>query len=274
MVVTDLDGTLLDSNASLSPRNREALLALGKRGRLRVVATGRSLYSARNVIDERFPIDYLICSTGAGIVEWPSGRLLRVRHVSAERAHAVVNVLRRRNLDFMVHGALPDNHRFLYHRSGRPNPDFERRRRRYLPFATRLEDRLPPSMVVSQFLVVEPAAAPSCCEALRTELAGVNVIRATSPLDHQSRWIEIFSTQVSKSLAADWVRRRHAVARQRIHAIGNDYNDTDLLEWAANAYVVDNAARDLKQRFAVVASNDEDGFAQAADRMDSLLPAD
>ncbi len=269
MVVTDLDGTLLDSSSGLSAGNREALVTLGERGRLRVVATGRSLYSARRVMDVDFPVDYLIFSTGAGIVDWSTGRLLRARHLSDSMARTIADRLRRLDLDFMVHGAVPDNHHFLYHRSGRPNPDFERRRCRYARYAAPLLDGLPPDMVVSQFLVVEPPQAASCHEALRSALDGANVIRATSPLDHRSRWIEIFPPDVSKSLAADWVRRRHAVAPQRIHAIGNDYNDTDLLEWAANAYVVDNAVEALKQRFAVVASNDEDGFAQAASLVDA-----
>jgi hydroxymethylpyrimidine pyrophosphatase-like HAD family hydrolase len=46
-------------------------------------------------------------------------------------------------------------------------------------------------------------------------------------------------------------------------AVGNDYNDRDLLEWAHQAYVVANAAASLKRRYTVVASNDDQGFAQA-----------
>ena len=42
MLVTDLDGTLLDSASRLSSRNRVALEALGAAGVVRVVATGRS----------------------------------------------------------------------------------------------------------------------------------------------------------------------------------------------------------------------------------------
>ncbi|MDX1435151.1 MAG: HAD hydrolase family protein, partial [Gammaproteobacteria bacterium] len=86
MVVTDLDGTLLDSSARLGPVNRGALERLGEHGVLRVVATGRSLHSARLVIDRDFPIDYLVFSSGVGIVRWPEEDPLVHHHMRADEA--------------------------------------------------------------------------------------------------------------------------------------------------------------------------------------------
>ena len=40
MVVTDLDGTLLDTQARLGSANRQTLEQLGEAGSLRVIATG------------------------------------------------------------------------------------------------------------------------------------------------------------------------------------------------------------------------------------------
>jgi hypothetical protein len=61
---TDLDGTLLNGDGSLSSVNQQALHHLADQGVLRVAATGRSLYSARKVLDPAFPIDVLIFSSG------------------------------------------------------------------------------------------------------------------------------------------------------------------------------------------------------------------
>ena len=49
-------------------------------------------------------------------------------------------------------------------------------------------------------------------------------------------------------------------------AIGNDYNDMDLLEWTGSGYVVDNAPVELKDRFCPVASNNHGGVADAVER--------
>ncbi len=45
--------------------------------------------------------------------------------------------------------------------------------------------------------------------------------------------------------------------------MGNDFNDLDLLEWARTRFVVANAPPELTQRFPVVASNNDDGVAEA-----------
>jgi hydroxymethylpyrimidine pyrophosphatase-like HAD family hydrolase len=263
MVVTDLDGTLLDTRARLGAANREVLERLGESGSVRVVATGRSLHSADGVLDAAFPIDYLVFSSGAGILDWRSRELLASHGMHAADAGHALDRLLSRGLAFMVHHAIPDNHHFLYHRVDGDNPDFDRRCERYREFAEPLPGRALGDMQVSQFLAIEAPGSDCHYEALAEELTHLNVVLTTSPLDHRSRWIEIFPPTASKSRASEWLRDRHAVPREDVVAVGNDYNDRDLLDWADHAYVVANAAPALRARYAVVASNDEQGFAEA-----------
>ena len=82
IVFTDLDGTLLNSSSQLSPRNRDMLYQLGEQNILRVVATGRSLFSARRVLTMDFPIDYLVFSTGAGIIDWKKQHILYKKNLT------------------------------------------------------------------------------------------------------------------------------------------------------------------------------------------------
>lgn len=267
MVVTDLDGTLLDGDAQLGGANRRALERLGEAGIVRVVATGRSLHSAELVLAPDFPIDYLVFSSGAGILDWRSRELLAVHELPCEHAQAALDLLLSKGLAFMVHLGVPDNHYFYYHvpsgAASGENPDFDRRCQRYEAFAQPLDGRTLDGLRVTQLLAVEAPGSASHYGALVKELAHLNVVLTTSPLDHRSRWIEIFSLAASKSRAAEWLRRRHAVAHHDVVAIGNDYNDRDLLDWADHAYVVANAAPSLRQRYTVVASNDEQGFVEA-----------
>lgn len=266
MVVTDLDGTLLGSRHQLSDTDRQTLVELGRLGVIRVVATGRSLFSARRVLDESFPIDFLAHTSGAGIVSWPDQRVLRVRHMPAPAAAELGAELMARELDFMLHHAIPDNHRFYMHRSGRPNPDFERRVRLYSAHAQALAVPLASDQVMCQGLVIEPAPSSGCHAALCEALPAFQVIRTTSPLDGSSTWIEIFPLGVSKAEAASWLEERAGIGRLPSVAIGNDFNDLDLLEWADLAFVVGNAPEELRERYSVVASNDASGFTQAVRR--------
>ena len=263
LVVTDLDGTLLDSASRLGVANRRALEALGRNGTVRAVVTGRSLYSARRVMHEDFPVDYLAFSSGAGVVSWKDGRLLRSLAMVPHVVSRLVARLRSLALDFMVHHAVPETHRFHFVRSSDRNPDFEHRLERYAGFSQHLRDGFPERVGVSQLLVVEPPGTASHLDLLAREFGEVNVVRTTSPLDHASTWIELFPAGVSKAHASDWLRERHAIDPARTIAVGNDYNDLDMLEWAARACVVSNAPASMHARFDVVRANDDDGFADA-----------
>ena len=264
MVVTDLDGTLLDSRGELSAANRATLEALGGRGVVRVVATGRNLYSALRTLPADMPIDYLVFASGAGTLEWSSRELLDARHLDEPQALAAARHMVTLGLDFMLHAGVPDNHRFWYHRTRLDNADFERRLGRYEDHAEAWPEELPAGPF-SQLLAVQ---APDCSvthEDLSVALRPLNVIRATSPLDHRSCWFEVFAHGVSKASGAAAVLERHGVTHDRVLAIGNDFNDEELLAWAACPVVVANAPGELLGRYAGVASNDEDGFTEAVD---------
>lgn len=262
IVVSDLDGTLLDSHQQLSTANRSALLELGRRGVVRVVATGRTLFSALRVVDEDFPIDFLVCSSGAAICRWPSRELLRAEHMSESAALHLARLLGARGLDFMLHHAVPENHRCLFHRTTSGNQDFERRIALYASYMRplRLEELAGP---MCQALVIEPPPGPGSYPALLRELAGYSVLRATSPLDGASTWIEVFPPGVCKSAGARWLQLAQAAPGTLSLAVGNDYNDVDLLDWADLACVVGNAPEELCARYRRVASHDASGFSEA-----------
>lgn len=263
MVVSDLDGTLLDSDHRLSDENRRTLTSLGERGIVRVVATGRSLYSARHVLDDNFPIDYLVFSSGAGLVEWATKELILAHHMTSREALFIAAALMDRRLDFMLHHGVPDNHRFYYYRTGGPNPDFEERCARYRAFAEPWPNPSPRIERACQLLAIEPTGALSQFDEIAGSFREYKVILTTSPLDHASRWIEIFPATVSKAIASTWLCARLGIDRGRTLAVGNDYNDIDLLDWASSACVVANAPAALRDRFPNVPSNDADGFSRA-----------
>lgn len=64
LVATDLDGTFLKNDRSISEPNLRALKQLGDRNITRVVATGRNLRKVREVIPDDIPFDYIIYSSG------------------------------------------------------------------------------------------------------------------------------------------------------------------------------------------------------------------
>ncbi|MCA8967109.1 MAG: HAD family phosphatase [Planctomycetes bacterium] len=265
MFVTDLDGTLLDPHGRLREEERATLETLARLGVPRVVATGRNLHSARRVMTPEFPVDYLVFASGAGIMDWRTQRLLATFELETAAVERACACLMERRLDFMLHAAVPDNHHFHWFSHGRPNADFERRRERYRDYAQPWQAGCERTVAASQFVAIEPPEADAA--ALHADIAaclsGLNVVRTTSPLDHRSTWIEIFPGSVSKSAGSAWLAARHGCDVADVLAVGNDWNDVDLLEWAGESRVVGNAVADLRARHATVAANDAGGVSEA-----------
>jgi len=266
MVVTDLDGTLLNGDRAISTPDRDALLECSRRNVVRVIATGRSLYSAHRALSEETPIDYLVFSSGAGVVDWRSGDVLLARGLAPGDVQRAARTFVERRAAFMIHYPIPENHRFVYHDPGERNPDFRRRLEIYKDFATPMTDGGRTFGAACQLVGIIPND-PARFDAIRDSLPGLNVIRTTSPLDGRSIWVEVFPPAVSKASAAAWLAARLGVPREGTLGVGNDYNDLDLLAWTGRSMVVANAPDDLKSRFPVTASNEEHGFSRALARL-------
>ena len=267
LFIMDFDGTLLRSDRTFADVDLNALQQLGERGIVRAIATGRSLFSFNKACISNLPLDFVIFSMGAGILQYGEGEIVRQTSLESHEVERVCKVLKTCRLDFMIHRAIPDNHMFAYFRSRSENDDFERRLNLYHQHAEPLTDTFKDFNLATQLLAVVPAGdGRSVLAKVRRELPDFSVIQTTSPLDGISTWIEIFPKSVSKSLTAAWLADQLQIDKQQIVSVGNDYNDLDLLEWAHNSFVVANAPADLKARFTSVASNNEGGVAEAARR--------
>ncbi|MCG8410834.1 MAG: Cof-type HAD-IIB family hydrolase [Bacteroidales bacterium] len=263
MVITDLDGTLLNNNREVSLNDMKSLYWLGDNEVIRVIATGRNFYSTTKVLKSNFPIDYLIFSSGAGIFDWKKQRLLYSQELPKSEVESIVRVLTENNVDFMIHEPVPNNHQFIYSKNNHNNPDFDRRINVYKEFATEYNSYSQCNSA-SQLLVVFPNDI-DLFNQLKNQFSNIKIIRTTSPLDGDSIWMEIFPKTVSKGQGIDWLCNRLNIKQTETISVGNDYNDIDMLEYTAEKYVVSNAPKDLKERFPVCKSNQNNGFTSAVD---------
>lgn len=266
MIVTDLDGTLLNDMEKVSTTDIKTLEELGHKGIIRVVATGRSPYSFSKVLSNGFPIDYLVFSSGAGAYDFKNGNLIYAIELNESQVQDIIDELMEHEVDFMIHEPIPSNHRFLYYRTGNSNPDFERRIKVYQQFCQPFAPGVVYGSPAAQFIAILPNDVEKF-ERLRHHFPELKVIRATSPLDGDSIWMEIFRANVSKAFGINKICQLHGIAAENVVTIGNDYNDLDMLTHFNNSYVVSNAPEELKKRFRVVKSNNESGFSHAVEQV-------
>lgn len=264
---TDFDGTLFRSDGTISATDFATLEKLGNYGIARVIATGRSLHSFFNTVTTKLPIDYLIFSTGTGIMDYSDHSVIKSFHMEPGEIQETAALFMEHNLDFMIHSPVPDNHRFAYWPLRSSNPDFVNRISLYKDHSRPLEKSLQGYSSASQLLAIIAESDNSAVyHFVKASLPRLTVIRTTSPLDGSSTWIEVFPGGVSKGHAAEWLTGKLGIPHKHSAAIGNDYNDLEMLHWADRGYAVFNAPADLKNSFHIVSSNNDNGITEAASK--------
>ncbi len=262
--VTDLDGTLLNSNREVSAQDLKTLRHLGNKHCIRVAATGRSLYSINKVLPQDFPFDYIIFSCGAGIIDWRSKILIHKNHLTREEVVKAAEFMIEQRISFTIQDMIPNNHQFYKFRSQNACSDYDNRCVLYHNHILGNDDQLELIQDCSQLLAIAEENN-GLYEFVKSSLPEFNVIRATSPLDGHSLWIEVFPNGVSKGNAVQWLCHYLGIGIENSVGVGNDYNDLDFLRIVQDPYVVSNSPEELKREFDVVASNDQSGVSEAAD---------
>ncbi|MGE4518133.1 MAG: HAD family hydrolase [Desulfobacteraceae bacterium] len=260
MFITDFDGTFLKTDSSLCNNDITEIKKLKEQGIITAVATGRSLYSfdlafARLKLEPDF-LDYLIFSTGAGILSYPDKRIIKSSGLEKKHVIDISRFLEKEKIDHMIHNEIPYTREFVYKKFSDKNHDFNARIELYKNFCSPFSSDSEIKRSTQVIAVLPPGHDIKIQSRIFNGLSSFNIVKTTSPLDNKSIWMEIFPENVSKSTAASWLAQKTGVKRKDILSLGNDYNDEDLLSWSGSSFIAENAPDDLKIKFKNVPSND------------------
>lgn len=269
LVATDLDGTFLKNDKSISNENLKTLNLLGEKGIIRVIATGRNLHKTNEVISPEIPFDYIVFSSGAGIFECKSKSVIYCRNLEIQAVKNISEYLIGNDLNFHLFKAVPENYKCWFYRGSRPCNEFER----YFDFHQSYSEELFGIESINtdacQFLVVFPNDLNLFLEFKRKieeKFEGIKVVRTSSPLETGYIWMEIFHESVSKGNGVKIICEKYKIDNEFTFGIGNDYNDLDLLEYTKHSFIVENGPEDMKRIFKITRTNDENAFKYSIDQ--------
>lgn len=262
-IIVDLDGTILPNRKRrISPANEAALEEAARHGIARILATGRSPYSLYRVLPQGLPIDYMVFSSGAGIMRWSDKAILHKRELSPADTQKIAALLWKYDLNFTIQSHIPDNHYFIYRQTKQPHEDFRRRVEDYPGFSSPVTSLEEIRDGGTQFLAILDSSQLRLFQELQERLPEYSVIRATSPIDKQAIWTEIFAPGVNKGASCQLLLERLGLSFQDCAGLGNDYNDVDFLSRCRHPFVVANAPEELRRRFPSVTADTDDGLAE------------
>ena len=253
-VVIDLDGTLLKDNKEVGDGDFQTLQKLGRKNIVRIIATGRSLYSFNEVIPSDFPIDYLIFAAGAGIMNFQTKEILKSYVLSSEDVKFISEKLINLRIDFQIREKIPHSHKYSFKRFFDKNPDFDRLNSMYkkyireFSFSKTLND-------ATRFITISPS--DEIVNIIFDEFLQYSVIRASSPIDNKSVWMEIYPPDVNKGSSLKFLCNVLNINLSETVGLGNDYNDIDFLNITNRSYVVENSPKILKETYLNTVSNNE-----------------
>jgi HAD superfamily hydrolase (TIGR01484 family) len=256
LVASDLDGTLLHSDGTVSPRTVAAVRAVQDAGIHWVVATARPPRWLHDLVDVVGDHGVAICSNGAFVYDVVGRRVRSERTLTAEVLRGLVADLR---------SAVPDISFAVEHRDGfGREPAYEDAHREPDIVSVLTGSALfepPPGKLLAR----SRSAPPD--EFLRTveEVVGESAVVAFSGA---SGLAEISAAGVTKSaVLADYCVDL-SIPAEKVWAFGDMPNDVPLLSWAGTSFAVANAheaARAAADH--LCPANDEDGVAVVLEAM-------
>jgi 5-amino-6-(5-phospho-D-ribitylamino)uracil phosphatase len=266
LIAMDIDGTLLDSRHELPDVNRDAIVEAHARGVEVVLVTGRRFDFARPIA-ERIPCEVALILNNGALIKSPSGDT----HLRQLLPRAIAREILSATHEFRCGTAVvfdrPRENQVIFERidwADSISSGYYERNREFISECVPLENCLTDDPI--QVMFVGSVAR------MRAALALVRAMDCSAPFSlahteypHRDMSIlDVIAGGASKGAAlAEWARRR-GIARSEIMAIGDNWNDREMLEFAGLPIVMANSVAELKSLgWPVTLSNDDGGVAAA-----------
>ncbi|MGW6395330.1 Cof-type HAD-IIB family hydrolase [Streptomyces sp. NPDC055103] len=257
LIATDLDGTLLRDDKSVSERTIAALASAERAGIEVFFVTGRPARWMDVVSDHVHGHGLAICANGAAVVDLHAGgTFLEVRPLERPVALDVVRALRAAapGTSFAVELTTGIHYEPAY-------PPFFLDPGATVATAEKLlfEEAPGAAAPVLKLLAQHPELDPDAFLALAKEAAGeLASFTRSSP----TALLEVSALGVSKASTLALCCAERGIAAEEVAAFGDMPNDIEMLSWAGRSYAMGNAHADvIAAASGRTTGNNEDGVA-------------
>ncbi len=278
LLALDLDGTLLDSRGLISERNRIAIDHARREGVHVALVTGRRFRDSRPVALELGLDVPLISHNGALTKHAATLQTVSVLPLPLKAAREALQIGRRVGADAL----LSDDHEGLgvlvydHIRGGNTSAH------KYISWASRIHGDEHGNTVqqvasLEDYLDHDPihlSFSGGCAEmdqleeTLESELGATVKVLGTKYLEQDFTLLDIINSAASKGTGVAAAAAELGVMREEIMAIGDNFNDLEMLLFAGTGVVMANAPLSLRETAGLhpTASNRDDGVALAIEQ--------
>ena len=272
LMAVDLDGTLITDHGRITGKVYSALERAVENGWEIVIASGRTFYAARQIIEKLPFIRYAVLSNGACIIKLQDDSIMHMETLESGLAKNVVESIR-------SHGAIPAlyttdimNQRVYYDSLERACTFFKW----YVKKDTRCELVDNVMDYIDDVLQIGMIDEKKTVLAIRDTLKEFDVRVMALPFEsahfggkNNDYW---FMQTVHKNATKSNALRRLAgwidIPDGRLVAVGDNYNDADMIENADIGVAMGNSPDEIKKLAnVIVATNNDSGLSQVVDEV-------
>ena len=270
LIAIDIDGTLLDSTHQIPEANQHAIVEATSRGIEVALVTGRR-YTFAMPIAERVAAPLTMVVNNGALIRSKQGETYYRQLLPRDTARRVLEATQEFRLGALVQFDRPLERQICYELIDWENPkrsEYWRRNREFISECVPLEACLAEEDPIQLMYTGGVAAMRQLAE----RLTGLGFAREYSFQVTQYEYrdftlVDVLHAQVSKGAALrEWCAQR-GYERSEVMAMGDNFNDREMLEFAGVPVVMGNSVAELRtDGWYVTGTNDEAGVGQAIER--------
>ena len=270
LIAIDIDGTLLNSKVELSRENRDALCRAHEAGIEIVLGTGRR-HDFALPIAQSLGFDLWLMSSNGAITRSTLGETFHRDLLPKETAIKLAQAMRKYRsymvltFDRSSMGAIVcENHDQLYGVIQR----WMEKNAPFIQYVSPIEDALTEDPIQAMF-----CGPIELMDRAQEDLAACGFSHDFTAVRTQYDFrdlciVDLLNAGCSKGHALERWAKHRGIDRSEVMAIGDNYNDIDMLTFAGLPVIMGNASADLKQNgWTVTLHHDEHGVAATIDQV-------
>ncbi|MGI9035869.1 MAG: Cof-type HAD-IIB family hydrolase [Pyrinomonadaceae bacterium] len=279
LLALDLDGTLLDSSGKISEQNKIAIRRAEELGALVTICTGRRFRDARPVALELQLNAPVISHNGALLKFADTLETVAASILPNETIREILRVGKNFGADAMISADPAGKGVLLYDRISDENVSLQK----YIEWSKKLHGAESGEAVLhveslaeilDDYETVHVSFSGGCAAMahletiLQSELEKKANVLTTRYSSLDFTLIDILPSDASKGIGVEKLALFENLTAANVMAIGDNFNDSEMLEFAGTPVLMGNSAPELleNKNYYQTLSNDESGVARAIEK--------
>ena len=266
----DIDGTLLNPEFEISAADMTALRRAHAEGVEVVVVTGRRHTFALPIV-QQLGFDLWVISSNGAITRSLAGETFHRDLLPVETCRSLCGNMREFRGNTVLTFDTEGKGAIVLEHMNELNVSIQRwleKNLQYIDFVIPIEDSLTSDPVQAMFCgPIERMQRALGVLADGNLAQDITVLRTEYPVRDLSI-VDVLNQGCSKGHALERWANYRGIPREQVMAIGDNYNDIEMLAFAGRPFIMGNAAEELRRNgWAVTLSNDQSGVAAAIEKV-------